>query len=291
MTTVLSFINMKGGVGKTTISCLVAQFLSSVYGNRTLLIDLDPQINATLTFISESAWKEREQQKLTLDTMFEDYIEKSNSFDFENTVVKDVGKTRQKLGSLDVIPSSPGLSFTQERLYEFIQRPNGRADPELILRDKLEKKIKNYRFVIVDSPPNVGIIARNGLRLSDYYIIPVIPDYLSTYGIDQLTSELRKTYQINVPPLGIVISRYKRYVNTHRTFASSLLGKEKMNRGPHVFEHTVRDTVKAEDFPAHHDSYRGYTMGQLFGYGDSNLESDIDGLTEEILKEVEKYEH
>jgi chromosome partitioning protein len=282
---------MKGGVGKTTISSLVAEFLSSVYGNRTLMIDLDPQINATLTFISESAWKEKDDHGFTLNTIFTDYINKSNSFDFEKTIIRDVGKARQKQGSLDMIPSSPELSFTQEGLYEFIQRPNGRIDPELILKDKLEKKIRNYRFVIIDAPPNVGIVSRNGLRLSDYYIIPVIPDYLSTYGIDQLTTELKRTYQISVPPLGIVISRYKHYVNTHRTFASSLRGKEKMNRGPHVFEHTVRDTVKAEDFPAHHDSYRGFTMGQLFGYGDSNLESDIDGLTKEIMKEVEKYEH
>lgn len=291
MTTVISFINMKGGVGKTTISCLVAEFLSSVYGNRTLIIDLDPQINATLTFINESVWKEKDDQKLTLNTLFEDYINKSNFFDFENTVVKNVGKARQKQGSLDILPSSPELSFTQERLYEFMQRPNGRGDPELILRDRFQKRIRNYRFVIIDSPPNLGIISRNGLRLSDYYVIPVIPDYLSTYGIDQLTSELKKTYKIDVPPLGIVISRYKHYVNTHRLFASSLVGKEKMNKGPHVFNQTVRDTVKAEDFPAQHDSYRGYTMGQLFGYGDSNLESDISNLTSEITKEVEKFEH
>ena len=263
MTTIISFINMKGGVGKTTISCLVAEFLSSVFGNRTLIIDLDPQINATLTFISESAWKEKDDQKLTLNSLFEDYINRSNFFDFENTLVKNVGKARQKQGSLDILPSSPELSFTQERLYEFMQRPNGRDDPELILRNKIQKRIKNYRFVIIDAPPNLGIISRNGLHISDYYIIPVIPDYLSTYGIDQLTTELKRTYQINVPPLGIVISRYKSYVNTHRSFASALKGKETLNKGPHVFNQTVRDTVKAEDFPAQHDSYRGYTMGQL----------------------------
>ena len=91
MTTIISFINMKGGVGKTTISCLVAEFLSSVFGNRTLIIDLDPQINATLTFISESAWKEKDDQKLTLNSLFEDYINRSNFFDFENTLVKNVG--------------------------------------------------------------------------------------------------------------------------------------------------------------------------------------------------------
>jgi chromosome partitioning protein len=291
MTTIISFINMKGGVGKTTISCLVAEFLSSVFGNRTLIIDLDPQINATLTFISESAWKEKDDQKLTLNSLFEDYINRSNFFDFENTLVKNVGKARQKQGSLDILPSSPELSFTQERLYEFMQRPNGRDDPELILRNKIQKKIKNYRFVIIDAPPNLGIISRNGLHISDYYIIPVIPDYLSTYGIDQLTTELKRTYQINVPPLGIVISRYKSYVNTHRSFASALKGKETLNKGPHVFNQTVRDTVKAEDFPAQHDSYRGYTMGQLFGYGGSNLESDIYNLTQEIIGEVDEIGH
>jgi chromosome partitioning protein len=159
----------------------------------------------------------------------------------------------------------------------------------MILKSKLERKTKNYRYVILDAPPNVGIISRNGLQLSDYYVVPVIPDYLSTYGIDQLISELGGTYHINVPPLGIIISKFKSNATTHKTFIELLRSKEVMNKGPHVFNQTVRDTVRAEDFPSRHDSYKGMTLGQLFGYGDSNLRSDIMSLTKEIVDEVEKY--
>jgi chromosome partitioning protein len=289
MVVIISFINMKGGVGKTTISSLIGEILSSEYGRKTLLIDLDPQINSTLTFIHEDEWKDKDDKNLTISQLFQDYIDKTYKFDFDKSIFKKVNKIREPKGTLDLLPSSPILSLIQERLYNYINNPQGRIPPDLILKENISEYLNNYSFVLLDAPPNIGIISRNGLKISNYFVIPVIPDYLSTYGINELLYQLNNYYKINIPLLGIIINKYK-HTKTHDSIIESLTAKEKYKNGPHIFNHRIRETIKLSDFPQHHDSYKGFTPGQLFGYGENSIYEDIMSLTEEIITEVEKYE-
>jgi chromosome partitioning protein len=290
MTVVISFINMKGGVGKTTISSLVAEFMAESFNYNVLLIDIDPQINATLFFIEENDWKEKDNNNETIATLFTDYIKNTNFFDIEKSLFKNIKRFKDSYHGFDLLPSSLKLGFIQEELIKYKYNSGNKYDPELIMKKKLSDRIKKYNFVIIDAPPNIGIITRNALKMSNYFIIPVIPDFLSTYGIDQLVSELKYTYSINIYCLGIVISRFRSNVTTHKKYLEILKTKEEKLNGLHVFNTVIKETVRLEDQPdlKSYGNYLKHTKGQLFGY--DNLYNDIYNLTKEIIDKVNEYE-
>ncbi len=285
----LSFINMKGGVGKTTIAGLVGEYMASYYGQKTLLIDLDPQINLTLSFVDEEAWGEKNNKDMTLTRLFRDYIEKKSFFDFDKVIFKDIGKLRDKTGTLDLLPCSPSLAYLQERLYEFVNNPEGRDSVEEILVRELGYKLKAYRNVIIDSPPNLGLVSRNGLRLSDFYLIPVIPNYLSTYGIPELLKEIGETYSIKKHSLGIIISKYSSNNNTHKKYVSNLEVWTRTKNYPEVLHPFIKNSAILErEVEIRRDSnwINGPTSGQLLGYGD--IREEIQELTGVILERAGK---
>lgn len=80
MATVISFINLKGGVGKTTLTVNVGATLVKHFGKRVLLIDLDPQTNATVSVITQEQWQERSLSKQTIFNMFNDYLNNLDDF-------------------------------------------------------------------------------------------------------------------------------------------------------------------------------------------------------------------
>ena len=93
MTTVISTINLKGGVGKTTITVAIGEFLSESFGKRVLIIDLDPQTNATVMLIGEDKWKKLNEKQHTLARLFQDALCENPAeckFDLEKTRQKNV---------------------------------------------------------------------------------------------------------------------------------------------------------------------------------------------------------
>lgn len=280
---------MKGGVGKTTIAGLVGEYMASYYGEKTLLIDLDPQINLTLSFVGEEEWEEKDKKDMTLIRLFEDYIDKKMFFDFDKAIFKDVGKLREKTGTLDLLPCSPSLAYLQEKLYEFVNRPEGRESVEEILLRELRNNLKAYRNVIIDSSPNLGIVSRNGLRLSDFYLIPVIPNYLSTYGIPELLKEIRETYKIEKTSLGIIISRYSSNNNTHKKYIRSLETWTKTKNYPEVLKPYINNSTILErevEIKKSSNWINGPTSGQLLGYG--NIREEIKDLTGVIIERARR---
>ena len=92
MTTVISTINLKGGVGKTTMTVALGEFLAMEHNKRVLIIDLDPQTNATVTLIDENDWAKRDVEGKTLLRLFKDKVEKKSEFNLAKTIVKSVSK-------------------------------------------------------------------------------------------------------------------------------------------------------------------------------------------------------
>lgn len=287
MVTVISFINMKGGVGKTTIVTAISEYMSSYYGRRTLLIDIDPQTNATISFISEDDWKERNDKNLTINAIFEDYVHKTSFSSLGNIVVKSVNKKRDSLETLDLLPSSPSLSVTQEYLYKFQDKWEGRAfGPDEVLIRSIGRFIKNYGYVFIDCPPNIGVLVRNALKLSDFYIIPVIPDWLSTYGITELISQINNTYEIQVHPLGIVLSKYSRAKTTHNRYLKILSAKSSDGTYPYLFKTIIPERAGMERMPGLRPSEKGYTGRQLTSGGE--VENAIEKLANEIENRIQE---
>lgn len=114
MSKIISFINLKGGVGKTTTAVNIASILSKTYGKKVLLIDLDPQTNATVSLIKQTEWQKIHDSKQTLFHLFEDMLRSTSNFDIEKAIVKDVANIKR----LDLLPSSLEFVTIQDEIPE-----------------------------------------------------------------------------------------------------------------------------------------------------------------------------
>lgn len=263
MTRVISVINLKGGVGKTTTTVGLAQILSVEFNKKILVVDLDAQTNATTMLIGEEKWMEVNKQKQTIAQLFYEgvYPRSEKIFDINRAILKGVSNI-DEVKLVDMLPSSLDLIDIQE---EVIKAPRGifSAIRPIDLLDKSLREIKQkYDYILIDCPPNLGVITRNGLKVSDVYIIPTVPDVLSTYGIPQIISRVNKfskELEKEIKPLGIVITKYREQSALHKRTVKEL----RKERDCRVFE-TI---FKENDNIANAAEYiNKSTMRQKWGY-------------------------
>jgi chromosome partitioning protein len=285
MTHVLSTINLKGGVAKTTSSVALAETYSAALGKKVLFIDLDPQTNATLMLIGEDKWFELNSKGHTLARLFKDALDPDHkTFDLDATLqrrVSDVDAAR----TIDLLPSSLDLIDVQDKL---ASAPPGKFysyNPIEILWRAVKSRIDEYDVVIIDCPPNLGIITLNGLRMSDGYVIPTIPDYLSTYGIPQIVGRVREFSRAigeRIEPLGIAITKYQVNSTVHNTVLKQLESDEDL---PAVFDTKIRqanDVAAAAEFK----KYKR-TLIQKYGSKPNGLAASYIDLANEVWHALE----
>ena len=264
MATVISTINLKGGVAKTTTTVAMAEMLSAEFGKRVLVVDLDPQTNATVMLIGDDEWKERNDDGHTLAQLFKDALEEdpnARRFDLSATLVNGVSNVSD-VYSVDLLPSSLDLIEVQDRLASMPSGPYFANVPTDILRRAIRPIIDNYDYVLIDCPPNLGIITLNGLRISTGYIIPTIPDHLSTYGIPQIISrvaDFSNTIGEAIQVMGIVLTKYRAQSGLHRNTVSLLRRSD-----DHVFETLIPERTS---IAASAEFVRHSTLRQKYGYG------------------------
>lgn len=225
-TKVLSFINLKGGVGKTTVAVAVAEILAHEDRKHVLLVDLDPQTNATITLIAEEQWAECDREGRTIAQLFDDKLNPNEApkFDVEKAIIRRVSTINDGISRLDLLPSSIRLINLQERIPMIALTGNFTANPLEILRVALQPIIDRYDYVIIDCPPSLGTVTKNGLRMSTGYVIPTIPDIVSTWGIYQIVENVAKFAEdigLPIPPLGIVATKVQAN-NLHRRVIEDL---------------------------------------------------------------------
>jgi len=169
----ISFLNLKGGVGKTTIAVNVAANLSQYHDLDVLLVDLDPQTNSTVSLTSQENYVKLKKARKTLKSMYDAQLKDEENFDFDQVVLKKAGGVSR----LDLLPSDLELIDIDIKISHL---PNSHS----IVRDTLEDTFEDYDFVVFDCPPNLGLLTQNGIFSSDYYVVPAQPDFLSTFGLD-----------------------------------------------------------------------------------------------------------
>ena len=167
MCEIISISNQKGGVGKTTTAVNLSSFLA-ILGKKILIIDADPQSNATISFgISKNSFKKDIYHALIGTVGIRDIILETN------------------IENLDLIPSSISLVGLEKTFY------NNSEDREFILK-KLLSGIKNsYDYIIIDTPPTLGPVALNALVASDSLIIPIQCEYFALDGLSQLLNTIK----------------------------------------------------------------------------------------------------
>ncbi len=219
MTIGIASINLKGGVAKSTTTVATSQMLDAEFRKRVLVIDLDPQTNATMMLIGDNKWREVNEKKLTLAQLFRDAIEQKKTFDIKKAIIKKVGGVFD-VQRVDLLPSSLDLIDVQDDLGSMNPGRFHASNPVEVLRRAIRPIIEEglYDFILVDCPPSLGLVTLNGLRISDYFFIPTIPDHLSTYGIPQIISrvqEFAETVGHKVEPLGILATKYRAQSSVH----------------------------------------------------------------------------
>lgn len=191
----ISFINFKGGVGKSTTAVETAASLAKNYGKRVLLIDLDPQTNATFYLMDHAEWESWQQTNGSLKTLFDAYLAgQGERFDVSRIIKKDLlchGGTPLAPG-FELLPSHLALVQIDIQLAAKATVGESVFSSQAIIRQALQRVQDQYDFVIFDCPPNFNLVTQNGLFASDGYVIPAIPDYLSTLGINLIQGEVNR---------------------------------------------------------------------------------------------------
>ena len=199
MMKVVSVINYKGGVGKTTLTANLGAY-AAVKGKRVLMVDIDPQTQLTFSYMTPEEWKEKYAANKTLKNYFEavmrdDFVLPSlkrfaipiNNWDALKIGSEklDLISSHLKLINLDIelasminITVSSRWATTALKAYSY-------------LHNSFEELCDDYDLVLIDCPPNFGVSVKNALFASDYYLIPAKLDYLSMLGIENLEENVK----------------------------------------------------------------------------------------------------
>ncbi|MDR2514016.1 MAG: AAA family ATPase [Christensenellaceae bacterium] len=161
----------------------------------------------------------------------------------EKTLQRSVGNV-QGIETLDLLPSSLKLIDMQDRLTT--------DAPTKILSRGIGELLGEYDYVLIDCPPNLGRITRNGLDIADAYLIPTIPDVLSTYGIPQIVTKVKEFEEMStgIVPLGIVATKVRRQVGLHKRTLEIMREKAGKPMGesqiayPYVFRNIFIETAQ-----------------------------------------------
>jgi chromosome partitioning protein len=251
MARIYTLVNQKGGVGKTTCAINLAAYLG-YYGQRVLLVDLDPQANATSSVgLDKRAIKLGTYEVLIGSAPIIPQIWHSPRF------------------KLSVLPSSPALSGAEVELLEVSRR-------EFRLRDILAPIAARYDYILIDCPPSLGMLTVNGLAAAQNgVIIPVQCEYLALEGLGQLTQTITRIRTLIYPELkirGVVLTMFDSRI---------LLARDVVQEVRSFFPNQVFDTVIPRSTRLAEAPSRGQPISVYAP--ESNAAKTFEALAREIL--------
>ncbi|MGI5922247.1 MAG: ParA family protein [Syntrophomonadaceae bacterium] len=264
---VISVINWKGGVGKTTLTHHLGtgllhldesqwfRYLGKKEPPRVLLLDCDAQCNLSISCLSADLYEELAYAKKlgTLKELFKPFLENDDAnIDVNQYILKwHVRRQRDKVyPTVDLLPSHQDLVYTDMDIAVY-QRASyvGSFRTELyklnVLARIIDRIRQNYDYIFIDCPPNLNYITQNAIYASDFYIIPTMLDKLSTYGLSALINKVDKLNQLftQASPgywptqlLGIVANSVREYGREPKGSQSYIMERIQYMFGDMVFQ-------------------------------------------------------
>lgn len=301
MVTAIATINLKGGVGKSTMTAAMAEIMAGSFGKRVLLIDLDPQTNLTTMMIGGERWQELNASHRTIKALFEQALDsQAPAFDLDKAIQRDVSPLRSVTG-IDLLASSLDMIEISEEVAAWQFDEPDSLEPLSVLKNAVESVADDYDYILIDCPPNMGIVTRNGLMVADAYVIPTIPDVLSTYGIPQIQKRVAAFAQKSghsLKALGLIITKYRKSTNLHRTTIQRLQNaaldfdaqrpedRSTTERPPNVIPFWVPDAIAIAG-AADYGSGSSGTLAKRYGGGE--VFETLEDLTEHVMMNAKIY--
>jgi chromosome partitioning protein len=250
---VLAIANQKGGVGKTTTAINLAAALA-LRGRRTLLIDLDPQANTSMSYVDLRAVQR---------SMYDVFVDTS-------VRLKDV-IVSTPIESLSVAPARIALAKLEARM-------TGELDAPFRLKDQLKEVQDEFPNVVIDCPPALGLLTVNALVAATHLLIPIQSSYFALEGTDDLLETIEKVRMRPNPELrilGVVITMHDRRTALGRDIREQI----KKVFGDKVFRTVISKSVRLEESPAYRES--------IFTFApDSSGATEYYRLCEEVMDRV-----
>ena len=254
MTNIIAVTNQKGGVGKTTTSINVAYFLAKA-GKKTLLVDFDPQGNAT-----SGLGIDKQQLGATMVEVV------TGQIPLENVILSTETKR------LFLAPSTPHLANTEVELAQ--------AEGRFVRLRRALEQLEGYDYVIIDSPPSLSLLTVNGLIAAQYVLLPVQAEFYALEGLGQLLESMkliRKGLNPSLQLLGVLPTM----MDSRTTLSGQVYNEVKKHFPDKIFKNTIPRNIRLAEAPSHGTPVGAYDR---FSKGARAYKA----LTKEIMERIEQ---